>query len=82
MSLRIQMDHGEWFVKKKLVVNLKKSKMMGMFQSLKHNAIWKEFAKLFLISHGEPLLCCFADTGHCTFHLLVKPGTFIGSVHF
>lgn len=50
MSLRIQMDHGEYFIKNVVVKFLKKFKMMGLFQSLKHNVIWKEFVNLFPVS--------------------------------
>lgn len=57
------MDHGEYFIKNVVAKFFKKPKMMGLFQSLKHNAIWKEFVNLFPVSHWEPL-CCFADTGH------------------
>lgn len=51
MPLRIQMDHGEFFIKNIVVKFLKKSKMMGLFQSLKHNVICKEFVNLFPASH-------------------------------
>lgn len=51
MSLRIQMDHGEYFIKNVVVKFFKKIEMMGLFQSLKHNVIWKEFVNLFPVSH-------------------------------
>lgn len=51
MSLRIQMDHREYFIKNVVVKFLKKFKMMGLFQSLKHSVIWKESVNLFPVSH-------------------------------
>lgn len=77
MPLRIQMDHGE-YIKNVVVKFLKKSKMMGLFQSLKHNVIWKEFVNLFAVPHWEPL-CYFAATG--PHHHLLKLCAFIGSGH-